>query len=171
MIYEIEIIYLMNLIVTFWNCCFALFKSSLPVARNNRDISERIKFMARKGGVTIDGFTDFGTAICSCRPIEVIAVHAVNSDPNNPDYSRSSSFFISHSFSLSLPSFLHLILTPFLRDPTISRCYFAPAKRSAKLPPGTCYEGKLFEGRTRRQLYISTVHNRPHTRREHLQPT
>jgi len=47
-------------------------------------------------------FTDFKAAICSCRSIEVIAIHAVNSGSNNPDYSRSSSFL--HFLSFSLPS-------------------------------------------------------------------
>lgn len=114
--------------------------------------------MAWKGGVTIDGFTDFR---CSCRSIKVIAVHTVNSGPNNLDYSRSSSFLRSLSFFFSLyPSilpFLHFTLTFFLRDPTNSRCYFASAKRFVASTEYVLWR-KLYEGRARRQSYIPTVH-------------
>lgn len=103
---EIEIIYLVNLIVTFWNCCFALFKSSLRCPEQSRYL-RAYKIHGAKRGSHDRRFTDFRAAICSCRPIEIIAVHAVNSGPNNPDYSRSSSLFLYFSLFLFLSPFCH----------------------------------------------------------------
>lgn len=79
-----------------------MFKSSLRSTEQSRYLGA-CKIHGAKRGSRDRRFTDFGVAICSCRPIEVIAVHAVNSGPNNPDYSRSSSFLHFLSFSLSFP--------------------------------------------------------------------
>lgn len=79
-----------------------MFKSSLRSTEQSRYL-RACKIHGAKRGSHDRRFADFGVAICSCRPIEVIAVHAVNSGPNNPDYSRSSSFLHFLSFSLSFP--------------------------------------------------------------------
>jgi len=76
------------------------------------------KIHGAKSGSHDRRFTDFGATLCSCRSIEVIAVHVVNSSSNNPDYSLSLSlsyslfltlfFFLSLSFLLTLT----LLLSP-----------------------------------------------------------
>lgn len=155
----VEIIFL-NLIVTFWNCCFALFKSSLRSTEQSRYL-RACKIHGAKRGSRDRRFTDFGVAICSCRPIEVIAVHAVNSGPNNPDYSRSSSFLHFLSFSLSLfpPSFCRLpLLSLFFFETRQTRVAISRPRKDSQLPPSMCYEGRLYERRARRQPYIPTVH-------------
>lgn len=168
----VEIIFL-NLIVTFWNCCFALFKSSLRSTEQSRYL-RACKIHGAKRGSHDRRFTDFGVAICSCRPIEVIAVHAVNSGPNNPDYSRSSSFlhFLSFSLSLSfpLPSAVAFTLTLLLRDPTNSRCYFASAKRFVASTEYVLWRKAIRETSTKTAIYPNRT-PWSHTRREHLQPT
>lgn len=75
------------------------------------------------------------------------------------------------SRSSSLAPFLHLTLTLppppsplrlpplLLRGPTNSgRVGISRPRGDPQLPPGTCYEGSLYEGRARRQPYIPTVH-------------
>lgn len=57
---EIEITFLVNLIVTFWNCCFALFKSSLRCTGTIAISQNAVEFMARKEGVTIDALPTWG---------------------------------------------------------------------------------------------------------------
>lgn len=142
-----------SLIVTFWNCCLALFKSSLHSPEQSRYL-RACKIHSAKRGSHDRRFTDFKTAICSCRPIEVIAVHVVNSGPNNPDYSRSSSFFLSFFLSSSL-------LPP---------CSHSSSSRSDKLAllfrvrekihsfHKYVLWRKLYEGPARRQSYIPAVH-------------
>lgn len=154
-LYEtVDIIFLINLIVAFWNCCLALFKSSLRSPEQSRYL-ETCKIHGEKRGSHDRCFTDFGTAICPCRPIEVIAVSAVNSGSNNSDYSPS----------LSHPSSLFLVLSSLYSRSYSSgpgklwSCwYFASAKRSANSIG--YYETILYheERRARRQPYISVVH-------------
>lgn len=98
----VEIAFLiLNLIAAFWNCCLALFKSSLRSSEQSRYLGTR-KIHGAKSGSHDRRFTDFGAAACPCRPIEVIAVHVVNSSPNHPDYSLFLFLTPSSSFSLAL---------------------------------------------------------------------
>jgi len=152
-----------NLIVTFWNCCLALFKSSLHSPEQSRYLrSSKIHSVKRGSHDRLHRLQD---VICSCRPIEVIAIHVVNSSPNNPDYSRSSSFFLF----FFLPPFCHLALTLLLRGPTriaISRS----AKRSIASTKYVLWR-KLYEGTSTKIVIYPSRTPWPHTRREHLRPT
>lgn len=164
-LYEtVDIAFLINLMVAFWNCCLALFKSSLPSPEQSRYL-ETCKIHGEKRGSHDRRFTDFGMAICPCRPIEVIAVSAVNSGSNNSDYSPS----FSH------PSSLFLALSPpYSRSYSsglgkLQSCwYFASAKRSANSIGYVLWNDLISRGTksAKTTIYLSRAHW-PHTRRKH----
>lgn len=114
-LYEtVEIAFLINLIVAFWNCCLALFKSSLRSPEQSR-YRETCKIHGAKRGSHDRRSTDFGTVICPCRPIEVIAVSAVNSAPTIP-----ITLLPSHIPLLFFSPCLHLTLALILQGPASS---------------------------------------------------
>jgi len=157
-----EIAFLINLITAFWNCCLALFKSSLRSSEQSRYLGTR-KIHGAKSGSHDRRFTDFGAAACPCRPIEVIAVHVVNSSPNNPDYSLSFFLTPSSSFSLVLSPDSHSSSGP---DELRSRRISARKSLASTRIPW----GKRVRGSTKAVIYPARTHW-PHTRRRHLQPT
>lgn len=159
---ETEITCLANLIVTFWNCCFALFKSSLRCPEQSRYLRtckihgakrgshDRRLHRLRGGYMLVSAYRGYRGPRRKFRPQQP----------------RLLSLFLF----LILSFLLHLLLflSPFCRSSTSFSLLFPETRRTRvaisrprkdpQLPPGTCYEGKLFEGRTRRQLYIPTVH-------------
>lgn len=128
-LYEtVEIAFLINLIAAFWNCCLALFKSSLRSPEQSR-YRETCKIHGAKRGSHDRRSTDFGTVISPCRSIEVIAVSAVNSGPNNSDYSPSFSH-PSSPFLAPVSTLLSLLFFG-VRQVLRSCWYFVSAERSA----------------------------------------
>lgn len=155
-----------SLIVTFWNCCLALFKSSLRSPEQSRYL-RTCKIHGAKRGSHDRCFADVRAAICSCPSIEVIAVHAVNSGPNNPDYSRSSSFLHSVSLSSAVPP-------PYSRSfssrPDELAMLFRVREKIHSFHRVRVTKGAVRGTSTKTIIYPNRIHC-PHTRREHLQPT